>query len=663
MSVFEIQGPDGQIYEVEAPTAEAAAQAFQTYGQAKQNTNAIERLSELEANGTIRPSEAAVLEQLRADQSGDQRAIGETEATYRGLQQGATFNLADEAGWLFGGAEKRDEMRAADAEAQAMYPDQFGGGKTAGAVASGLATAPLFGSFISGAKSLPGLMGRSGLVGTGEGFLFGFGEGEGVEDRVGRGVRTGAVSGALSTLAPPAVGLALKGGRAVADALSGGIDAAINRGSQSRARRAIQQAMERAGKTPGDVLHSVNKAAALGQPEFRPMDAMGIAGQRLASGIVRSGGDGAEEIAQFLRQRQADQGDRVAGMVADAFGVQRTSAQTVDDLNTARKTANNTNYAAARQNAGPVNLNDAIDSIDGLLNRNPIVGESGLAKSEIGKRLSNLRKRMTTGREQLIDFDSVLNVKEDLGAVIGQIKRRGEEVPMELARVYGELDIALEAASDAYRVANDTARAARGVISAVDKGAQMTAPSTRATDNVTAFNAMTPEEQSAARVGYGDRALARIESNPAPTADKSRPFRSTKAQTEADAMALDAPLFRGRIQREGDMWETQNRALGGSRTADNLQDVANVGPMANLLRAAREAGNLQIGNAAQSVGAAVGPYMTGRNEATRNLIAQMLMSAQARGVVEPIERSQLREVLIRRLLEGAVRGAERGATP
>lgn len=660
MSVFEIQGPDGQIYEVEAPTAEAAARAFQTYGQAKQNINAIERLSELEANGTIRPSEAAVLQRLRADQSGDQTAIGQTEATYRGLQQGATFNLADEAGWLFGGAEKRDEMRAADAEAQAMYPAEFGRGKTAGAVVSGLATTPLVGPYISGAKSLPGVMGRSGLVGAGEGFLFGFGEGEGVEDRIGRGVRTGAISGALSTLAPPAVGLALKGGRAVVDALSGGVDAAINRGSQSRARRAIQQAMERAGKTPSDVLHSVNKAAALGQPEFRPMDAMGIAGQRLTSGIVRSGGDGAEEIAQFLRQRQADQGDRVGRFVGEAFG-RETAQEATERLTSDRANAAATNYNAARGNAAPVDVGAAVAVIDDRISG---LDPMSLAGDSIDARLRGFRARIVSEDGALSDFNRVLGVKQDVSDAIGAAVRAGRNnEARELTRLRNALDEALEDASPSYRQANDQFAQDSRVIDSVRTGERMISPTTRATDNVTAFNAMTPEEQAAARIGYGDRALARIESNPAPTADKSRSFRSTKAQTEADAMALDAPLFRGRIQREGDMWETQNRALGGSRTADNLQDVANVGPMANLLRAAREAGNFQIGNAAQSVGAAVGPYMTGRNEATRNLIAQMLMSAQARGVVEPIERSQAREILVRRILEGAARGAERGVTP
>lgn len=641
--------------------AREAARRKQTFAQASGNLDAITQLEELEAKGELRPAEKAALEALRKRQASDAKTVGETGATYRGFQQGATFNFADEIGGLVRGEEHKQAMREKDRQAEMLYPEQFGQGKLAGGVTSGLATAPIGGAYVGGAKGMAGLIGRSGLVGGIEGAIWGAGEGEGLAGRIPPAVKSGALGALVGMATPPAVALGMKAGRAGIDAAMGGVDAAINRGSKSRANRAIVDALRRSGVSADDAARSVARAAAEGQPEFRLMDAMGVSGQRLASGVTRAGGDGAEEIAQFLRQRQIDQGDRVSGFVQDAFGATNTAAKTTEELNAARKATNTKNYAAARANAGPVNLNDTIGSIDDLLKRNPIVGESGLASSEIGGRLESLRGRLTDGNEQLIDFDSVLNVKEDLGRVIGRIKRSGDEVPYELSRVYGELDKALEASSDAYRAANDAAFAGRKVVGAVDEGAQMARPGTRATDNIDRFSAMTPEEQAAARVGYGDRALARIESNAAPTADKSRPFRSTKAQAESGAMATDPELFSNRIAREGDMWETQNRALGGSRTADNLQDIRNTGPVGNIIRALRDVGNLQFGQAAQNVGAAVAPLATGRNEATRKLIAEALMSAQASNVLQPIEQMQAREAIIRRLLEGATRGGGREA--
>lgn len=662
MAIFEIQGPDGTTYEVEADTLEQAASAFnpETFSQASQNSDAIRALERLEREGTIRPAEAEALNALRQGQTTGQNIIGEAGAAYRGALQGATFNFADEIGGVMG--MDKQGIRDRNAQAERLYPDQYSTGKLAGGVASGLATAPIGGGYIGGAKSIPGIMARSGAVGGAEGALWGAGEGEGM-GKIPSAVRSGAFGAFLGAAAPPAVGLGVKAAQGIGDAVMGGIDAAINRGSQGRAQRAIAEALSRSGRTGPDVASAITAAAREGQPEFRMMDAMGVAGQRLASGVTRAGGEGSEQIAQFLRQRQLDQSDRMAGFVTDAYGAQETAAQATARLNTERKVANNQNYAAARQAAGPVNLNDTIDTIDSLLKRNPIIGESGLASSEIGNRLTGLRNRLTSDSEQLIDFDSVLNTKEDLGAIIGQMKRRGEEVPFELAQVYSKLDEALEASSDSYRVANDTARAGRQVISAVDEGAQMARPGSRYIDTTARFNQMNAAEQAAARVGYGDKALAKIEANAAPAADKSRPFRSTKATEEANAMALDAPLFERRVQREGDMWETQNRALGGSRTADNLQDIQNTGAAANIMRALRDAGNLQFGQAAGNIGAAIGPALTGRNDATRKLIADMLMSAQANDVLAPVARMEIREQLIRRLLEGGVRGGGREITP
>ena len=229
----------------------------------------------------------------------------------------------------------------------------------------------------------------------------------------------------------------------------------------------------------------------------------------------------------------------------------------------------------------------------------------------------------------------------------------------ELGKLVKELDSALESSSPQYRAANDGFRTASGVIESVDSGSNMAARG-RAADNVPAFQAMTPDQKGAARVGYGDRLLAKIEANAAPTANKAKPLTSTKVATEADAMAIDPQLLRSRVAREGDMWETQNKALGGSRTADNMQDVQNLGPMAEVGRAVGDAASMNVGQALSRAAGAIAPYVKGQNEATRTLIARALMSNDPMAVLKPALKTKAANDKVRRIIEAMIRGGERG---
>lgn len=440
------------------------------------------------------------------------------------------------------------------------------------------------------------------------------------------------------------------------DPVTGLFDAALSRASNTKANRAMIETLRASGKTEQEIIDAIARAARDGQPEYRVMDALGIAGQRRASGVARAGGDAATEIMEFLEKRQLDQGDRVASFIDDAFGTGgTTAAKTRESLAAARKAAADPAYEAARQGAGPVNLTPTIETIDTLLNRNPILGESALANTEIGNRLLSLRGQMQAGGEQLIDFDRVLNLKEDLGRSIQALKSGGKPVPPQLAQVYGELDKALEAASTGYRAANDGFREASRVIDAVDTGAGMAARG-RAADNVPVFSAMTAAEQDAARVGYGDLLLNRLEAVTAPTANRAKPLLSTKRTTEADAMALGPTIYRDRLNRENEMWATQNRALGGSRTADNLQDIEAMNGLAGgALDVARSAGNFQFGDVVAKVGGMLGPVARGQTDETRQLIARMLMSDDPQKALAPVLRQQLASETTRRYIESLLR--------
>ncbi len=617
-------------------------------------------------------------------------------AVVGGAMQGLGLNFGDEVIGLMGrafegpgmGDLRREQARAQLEKQQAGFPVSYGVSEVAGNVGTAAAALP---AAVGG--SMLGTMAKGAALGAGEGFAYGLGDGEGVEDRLNKGAQYGVVGGVVGGAAPVVVGAAAKAGRGILDSVSGGIDSALNRGSKSRASRALAETLKKSGKTADDVTQEVATASLEGQPEFRIMDALGLAGQRRASGVVRAGGDGAEELARFLQQRQIDQGNRVGAFVEDAFGftkpagtanvpatpgatgkvsdVLKRPVSTADKLREAlkgaRKATADDAYDAARGSAKAVDVREALSVIDDRIGG---MQGSGVAGDSIDGRLNTFRSRLASqpggdafkGADsvEMSDFDRVLGVKQDVQDAIGAAVRAGRNnEARELGRLQTALDEALEAASDGYRAANDGFRADSRVISALDDGAQMARPSRRADDTVSLFNSMTPDEKAAARIGYGDKALAKIEGNASPTANVAKPFNSTKAQTEAAAMATDPRLFSDRIARENAMWETQNRALGGSRTADNMQDISSVGPMSNLVRAAKSAMSLQMGDAAASVGAAVGPALSGNNEATRKIIADMLMSKDAGKTLAPVLKQQKNSEAVRAVLEALLRNAGR----
>lgn len=673
MAIFEIEGPDGKTYEVEAPDMNAAVAAISSMSAGPQRN----------PDGTYGQPPEGFVQNTMTGQMEDIRSpnnpnipTGRGTAAAAGLAQGVTFGASDEGtaaiGTMMNPGSNYDyelararEINRRGAEDQ---PLAYYGGLIPGAVASSAVGAKAAGVNLTG-PTLLNTAGRSAGAGAVEGALYGFNTGEGgLGNRVGSAAREGTIGGLVGGAAPAVVA----GGRAVfntgRDLVEGGVDAAIGRANQGRANRAIIDTLNKSGRSLDDVADDVARAAREGQPEFRTMDAMGLAGQRRTSGVVRAGGDGAEEIAQFLNQRQLDQVDRVGSFVDDAFGsTGTTAAQTRDSLAAARGAAADTAYAAARGNAAPVDVRGALSVID-----DRIGGMQGMnvAGDSIDGRLASFRNRLaastppdgTTGVE-LSDFDRVLGVKQDVQDAIGAAVRAGRNnEARELTKLSQALDQALEASSDGYRAANDGFREASRTIEAVDTGAQM-ASRGRAADTVPAFQAMTPDQQAAARVGYANTVLDDLERNRATTSNAARQFNSTKRTTEAQAMATDPRLFGDRIARENTMWETQNRALGGSRTADNLQDVGELGPRAEIARALLDIGNLQFGQAAGRIGAAVQPAVTGMNESTRKLIADALMSSDPRQALASAMRQESLSQGQRRIFEALTRAIGREVTP
>lgn len=610
---------------------------------------------------------------------------GKMTSAFDGAMQGGTFGLGDEMagvrGAVFGSnqgpdgnlsrdysgtmgeryATERDKIRAQNAQSQQANPMQYGTGQVAGATVPALLSAPV----ATGATAL-GTIGRGAGLGAVEGALQGGGNADG-QDTAGQMIKGGIVGAGLGMAAPMVVGAAGAAKNAVKDPVTGVIDGMLNRANTGKANRSIMQMIQRSKRSPDEIGSDIMRAAQEGQPEYRLMDAAGQAGQRRASGVVRNGGDGAEEIAQFLADRQNAQPERVGGFVEDAFGVRgTTAAKTETALKDARGKAADVAYGEARGNAAPVDIRGALDVIDSRIGG---MKGSGVSGDGIDGKLSVYRSRLAADpapngeiSRELSDFDRVLGVKQSIQDDIGAAVRAGRNnEARELGKLMSELDGALEASSDMYRTANDGFRDASKVIDAVDGGADM-AKRGRAADNVPAFQGMTTDQQGAARIGYGDNLLGRIEANTAPTANKAKILQSPKRDAEAQAMALQPDLYASRLGRENAMWETQNRALGGSKTADNLQDIGDTGPLADTGRAVQGLLSGNFGQAASTVASRLGSAAKGENDATRQLIARALMSKDPVKALAPVLRQDMKSKSTRRMIEALLRQPMREAS-
>ncbi|MDF9301604.1 hypothetical protein P5P81_03270 [Tritonibacter mobilis] len=582
----------------------------------------------------------------------------------RGIGAGVTFGLDDEAqalGAFVRGGPELGRFRLEQARAQQdvdaeQHPVASTGGKIAGALVPAAGSAPL-----AVGKSLLGTMGRGAFIGGIEGAAHGAGGGEGLDGRVNGSLWGGSVGGLVGGGAPAVIG-ALKG------VLNPAIAAFTRKPSETKVRRALVDALQQSGRTADDVAAEVAEAGLEGQGEFRLMDALREAGQRRASGLVRAGGDGGAELAEFLEKRQLGQPERVAGFIDDAFGMGGETAQArAAALTAARGQAADAAYDAARSNAAPVDVRSALRVIDDRIGG---MQGSGVTGDGIDAKLVRYRSRLAAPESklpegeiarELSDFDRVLGVKQAVQDDIGAAVRAGRNnEARELGKLVAALDEALEGASEGYRAANDSFRNASQVIGAVDEGVQMARPRQRAADTIARFQSMTPEQQSAARVGYGDTLLARLEAANAPTSNRAKALQSPKVEAESGAMSVDPSLLSRRIDRENAMWSVQNRALGGSRTADNLADIeATERTTSGLAGALADLANLNAGTAVQKAIGAIGPLVRGENDATRHALARALMSADPQAVLSPAVRKQfqsnVRDGLVAALMRQPVR--------
>lgn len=691
-----VKGTDGQTFRFPAGTSEDVMRsALQRHYQAQGDTltqpqrNAIDSArARPQGDGLTEAQQRAIANaRARIAQGGvsvNREATSELGQKLsdmgRGAVDGATFGMRDEmAGvWnagqgdgamrmLTGNATDQDytaynqgagQSRERSNAAQGRSPGPYLGGQIAGSAAPAIASGPL-----GLGRSAIGTAGRGITIGSGEGALHGAGTSNG-ED-MGRNVGVGAgVGGLVGGFAPLVTGVA---GRTVGRPIGAAYRNYVSgKPSQRIAGETLQRAMDRSGKSVDEINDYLRQADALGQPEMVAADAMGNAGQRALSGVARQPGAGREAAVQFLDGRQANAGDRVGSFIADEFDTRGTAQQVENRLRTQRGEAGDINYDAARQGAGPVDVSNVIAKLDQRLA--PMRG-ANIEGDSIDGAFQQVRSRLYTQpgpdgalNASLSDFDRVLGVKKDVQDMQRAASRQGNDNrASELGGIVRELDAALEQASAGYRQANDTFRRQSQAIDAIDEGATAPRPVNRADDNIQRFNAMSPDQQQGFRTGYADTLSGRVEAQ-REGANKAAPFLTDKSRAEIPAFSAQ-PRQSGsdsvlqnrllqRLQNENTMFETRRQAIGGSQTADNMADQADVTDDVSIL------GNLmaqRYGAAAGQMGQRMATAARGTDENTRALIARALMSRDPQREIQGLLNSNVNAQVKQRIVESLMR--------
>lgn len=629
-------------------------------------------------------SEGVTIEQLRSsapredkyqkaarEEFEKKKAAGVEEGINRRVVQGMTLNAADEilAGLMtplrmiehgtFNPIEGYKYAKAAEDYSLDQARKNQG---VAGAIAE------IGGGVMTGTNLMRGGLTASRFLGPGAGLtartgasaadaaifgsLAGGLEGNTLEERGTNAAIGGALGGAFGAAVPVATAV---GGAALSPVISN-IRARVN--PQGYARTQVARGITESGRPVDDIVDDVSRAAQEGQGMFTLADAMGNPGQRMLSSVARAPGAGRTAVTEFLEQRQAGQGRRVASALADGFDAPQTAAQTRTRLTSQRGAEARVNYGQARADAGSVNVTPAIEAIDDTLRPgvNRILPETDIADNSVEGALRRARSYLTDGDSQISSFDDAFMAKRELDAMIDTAPPTVQRV---LIPVRNALDDQLASASQSYRAARDTFRRQSQAIEAIDTGRD-SAMRGRTEDTIPRFRGMEQEQQAGFRAGYADPLIEQAQ-GAAFGVNKARPLTSDAFRDEAAVMAPGNQLMQRRLGRENAMFETRAHALGGSRTADNLADEAAMGIDPSII------GNVLSGNwggALRSAISAGGRMLSGNTPEVREEVARILLqrgqNLSPQNLRAMVDETVRRIELVRKIASQLGRGAAGG---
>ncbi len=663
MPSFTFTSPDGKSYTVNGPDGATPEQAFGILQQ--------------QIGAPAQPPPDKYTQAAQQEFNSMKDAGIPTQAGYaRRVLQGATFGGADEALAAFetplqmyahGTLNPAEGYKYAKAFQNVQMDDarqRQGALGTAAEIAGSLGSAVGIGKAgFTFAKDGAGALSNA-LRMTGEGAAYGGTQGlldggDSLSDRA-SGAAKGAAMGGLSG------GLlsgAVTAGKSVTAPLLSNIRARVN--PHGVAVNQVARGIGDSGRSVDDVVNDVQSAAAEGQPMYTVADAMGFPGQRLLRMGVDAPGPGRVNAVNFLDQRQAGQGRRVANILSEGFQSPQTAQQAATSMTAARDAAANKEFGAVRTSANPVDLSGTIAKIDETLSpgANQIANPgSGIANDSVESSLARIRSMLTDGRSMATDFSTIQRARGDLADEIEKAVRAGANNKARLLMgVKSQLDGAMESASPGFRQANRNFAQRSAAIDAIDTG-RSAALRGRVEDTVPAFRAMPANQQDAFRTGYVDPLIEQAQGG-AFGVNKARPFTPDAFKAESAAMA---PLTTGnqmtrRLGREQRMFETRAEATGGSKTSMNLADQEAQGIDPGLIADLGSAGHGSPG-AIMRIYSRITDTLNGYTPAVREQLVNLLLqrgqnpqlSAQVQSALDKLRRNQtIGSALMRGLTVGA----------
>jgi hypothetical protein len=654
MGTFTIEAPDGKSYTIEGDNAEGALAALKKH------------LGDSAAPAVDKYRQAAIEDNAKLNEAGAPSTQGLTRRLIHGATFGADTTLSALAttpaemirhgtfdpteGYAY--AKAREDLNLDEARkntgALGTAAEVLGGGLSGAGLAKAGITAAHFLAPESGlaARSLASAADAAALGGFSGGM-----EGNGVKERFNNALKGAAVGGVVGGAAPAV----MTGLGAAASPVVSNIRARLN--PQGFAESQVARAIHEGNINPDDLALNVIQAGNEGQGTYTLADALGNPGQRMLSTVARAPGEGRTAVVDALEARQAGQGRRVANTLAEGFNTPQTAAQAREAMTNARDTAANAEYGAVRANGGQVDVVPTLNHLDQNIGTGP--GQALVMPNDsIETVLRGFRERVA--RVNPDDFAAVQRIRSDMADAAQSAAQGGHGNRARMIRnAVGELDRAMEAASPGYRQANANFRQASQDIEAIDQG-RVAAMRGRPEDTIPVFQNLPQRGQQAFRTGYADPLIEQAQSAAVGT-NKSRPLTNDAFREEAAAIAPGNDMMQRRLGREMTMFETRNHALGGSRTADNLNDHAAMAVDPHLV------GQVVTGNwhgALRTALAAGHNAISGNTPAVRHEVANILLqngqnisAANLRRMVnETVSRIQFVNNIARNVGRGAAGG-------
>lgn len=418
MPTYLITAPDGTKYKVTGPGSEqeALAQVQAQHGAAQPDSPAVAELKQFAGQA------------LQDKGAGIGRSI---DSAVRGAADTMSFGLADEAAAL--GNATLDAMRGKSGQydrrlrqeridqqiRDSLDPISSNVGRIAGAVTGGVGAARN-GLTLAGTKfaaAAPTM--AAALEGAGWGGAYGFGSGQGAEDRLWKGAE-GAATGAAFGAATQKVGDAITSRLAARQAAKTALPAPAAEDMAGEAS-ALYEKMRQSGVTvtPTKITRlkgNVQMGLAGTNPELAPK-AFGL--QKLLDGLGDAPGIGelhnfAKSVNRVLRSRLDGEDAHYVGLIKDQV------EKLIDNMSVADLRASNDNAASAfkmwKQADALWTRQKKTSVIEGILENAAVDGEgrytqSGLANA-IRREMTALHKSILKGRTKGYSEDEIALIRQ-----------------------------------------------------------------------------------------------------------------------------------------------------------------------------------------------------------------------------------------------------------